>query len=59
MSRDKQGKYSYEGNWERLCECGHTLGDHTAEPPHACGNYGSGLIDCDCRKFKPHIKKED
>lgn len=55
MSRDsKTGKYSYEGNWDRLCVCGHSLGEyHTAEPPHPCGNNGTGLIDCDCTKFRP------
>ena len=51
------GQYSFDGNWERFCVCGHTLGVHTADSPRACGNYGTGLIDCDCRKFRPTKKK--
>lgn len=59
QARDQYtGQYTYDGNWERLCVCGHTLGQHTAESPKACGNYGTGLIDCDCRKFRLSRKKQ-
>jgi hypothetical protein len=53
QDRDSNGRYIYSGDWERLCVCGHTLGVHTAEAPQACGTYGTGLLDCDCRQFKP------
>lgn len=58
MNRDKQGKYSFEGNWERVCTCGHTLGIHAAEPPHPCFNEDTGIEGatgkaCDCAKFSP------
>ncbi len=56
----KTGQYSYEGNWDRLCVCGRTLGVHDSEAPHAFGDYSldgrEGLPDCD--KFKPaKVKK--
>jgi hypothetical protein len=59
QSRDKSsGQYSYDGNWDRLCICGHTLGEsHAAEPPHPCGANGTGVNDCECKKFRP--KKGD
>jgi hypothetical protein len=51
--RNQDGTYSYDGNWDRVCVCGHTLGEfHTAETPHACGNNGTGLVDCDCSRFR-------
>lgn len=29
-ARDSEGKYKHDGNWDRLCKCGHTLGFHAA-----------------------------
>lgn len=47
-TRSQDGRYSYEGKWERLCTCGHTLATHTALAPHTCNENG----DCGCNKFK-------
>lgn len=35
--RDRRnGQYTLEGNWNRVCAaCGNTLGNHSAEAPHA------------------------
>jgi len=52
--RDNQGKYTFSVN--RPCVCGHRLNFHTAEVPCPCGNYGTGLIDCNCQKFRPSKK---
>lgn len=49
--RTSDGKYTY--TVDRPCVCGHGLEFHTAEKPRACGNYGTGLIDCDCRNYRP------
>jgi hypothetical protein len=58
--RNRQtGQYTYDGDWERLCVCGHKLGVHAAEAPHDC-MAGSNCPDdphpgtfCDCQKFRP------
>lgn len=52
--RTKDGRYSFTLEWP--CKCGHGLEYHTAEKPRACGNYGTGLIKCDCREYKPARK---
>lgn len=49
QSRAPEGKYSYEGDWERLCVCGHRLATHTAQAPHTCNENG----DCGCERFRP------
>lgn len=57
------GQYSYEGQWDRLCRCGHTLGVHAGEAPHPCFNGDSGMEGatgepCDCPRFRPaKVKK--
>jgi len=64
----RTGLYSFQGNWERLCECGHALGLHTAQAPHECmagdatqiapEKYPVDLGECDCVRFRPkHGKK--
>lgn len=45
----KTGQYTFS-MMERLCTCGHRLGDHTAEAPHDCIVDMSG---CGCAKFRP------
>lgn len=56
-NRDRgNGRYTHAERWERLCVCGHTLGDHTAaahkgERPCIVGDFGHE--QCDCRKFRP------
>lgn len=51
------GRYSYTGNFDRLCKCGHRLGIHAGEPPHDCFNEdkaGGGTGEpCDCKEFRP------
>lgn len=44
-------RYSYFGNFARLCKCGHTLGIHIA------GGFDCGGKDCACQKFKPSGKR--
>lgn len=34
--RETDGKYAHEGDWDRLCVCGHTLGVHGAGSPADC-----------------------
>ena len=36
QARDQDGKYKLWGNWDRVCVCGHRLGDHFAESPRNC-----------------------
>jgi hypothetical protein len=56
-TRDRStGRYSYSGDFDRLCKCGHTLGAHTAEPPHECINGDTGEA-CDCARFVPARRK--
>lgn len=47
-NRNSDGKYAYSGNWHRICECGHTLGNHTAESPNTCNDDGV----CGCDNFR-------
>lgn len=56
------GRYGFDGDFERLCVCGHPLGLHTAEAPHEClaidahsidtERFQRPLPDCDCIRFK-------
>ncbi len=60
MTRNRAtGRYSFEGQWERLCVCGRTLGVHDAEPPHAFADFSreelaNGGPECD--RFRPRKK---
>lgn len=56
QARDQvSGQYAYEGNWDRLCVCGHRLGDHIA------GGFDCGLFHhtkgCKCQKFRPSKRR--
>lgn len=51
------GQFAYDGNFDRMCDCGHTLGFH-ADGGFDCLT-GSGCpgdphpgVTCDCRKFR-------
>ena len=70
--RDRStGQYGFQGDWNRLCVCGHELGFHGGEAPHECFNEdrlnigsGDGLdakrvppTTCACRRFRPSRKK--
>lgn len=63
MKRDRSnGRYTFDGNMERLCVCGHTLGKHCAEAPHDClaHSMSDATPDekaCQCPKFRPSRKK--
>jgi hypothetical protein len=49
------GRYMAENNWERLCVCGHTLGDHSAESSGGMRPCFAGDVEgisCDCEKFR-------
>lgn len=67
------GRYTYEGQWERMCVCGHTLGVHSAVRlrDEETGKMlqdcltGTGVEEdpalfgkfCDCTLFRPSRKK--
>lgn len=55
MRERQTGRYGYVNQWERLCRCGHTLGVHTAEPPHECiaRDFDRTATSCGCMKFRP------
>lgn len=60
-SRDvRTGQYGFEGDFERLCVCGHPLGIH-GEAGVVCMNEdkpGGGTGEpCDCEKFRPSKRK--
>ncbi|HYE90076.1 MAG TPA: hypothetical protein VEA38_03605 [Terriglobales bacterium] len=58
--RDAQtGRYGFEGQWDRLCVCGHRLGVHTADAPHECmvRDFDKTAAPCDCMKFRPSRKR--
>ncbi len=50
----RDGQFTFEGNFDRLCKCGRTLGVHSAEKPHA---FEDAVLDDrdlpDCDKFRP------
>ncbi|MGC2234217.1 MAG: hypothetical protein WBA09_22140 [Candidatus Acidiferrum sp.] len=63
--RGDDGRFEHEGNWERLCVCGHTLGVHAAASPAQClfytfspsaperlGKPGENNPDCGCQRFR-------
>lgn len=57
VGRDNAGRYKHTGNHERLCVCGHTLGDHSAEKvdgqrPCFAGDFGHEPCACECFKLK-------
>lgn len=46
----KSGQYTYRGDLERLCKCGHTLGNHCAE---RIKENGASIQDCMVSTFEP------
>jgi hypothetical protein len=63
QKREHDGCYAFDGNLDRLCVCGHTLGVHSAGSPADCLLYsfpdgavelkGQQLpIDCGCKRFR-------
>lgn len=61
MSKERDrdtGRFAHEENWDRLCVCGHTLGNHTAA---STGKYRPCIeptCECECEKFKPAKKNK-
>lgn len=57
-SRDENGKFQYNGKFNRVCICGHTLGAHI----HGGRECGTNALDfpesknCECQKFKQKDK---
>lgn len=55
------GRFVHDGQWDRLCVCGHPLGHHTAaaeqgmRPCIEC-DFTAGC-DCDCMKFRPQRRR--
>jgi hypothetical protein len=74
QKRETDGRYAYDGNYDRLCVCGHTLGVHSAGSPADClfysfseeekaqeRNSGKHLMvdaDCGCHRFRLSRKKQ-
>jgi len=66
--RETDGKYAFDGNLDRVCVCGHTLGVHSAGSPADClfyslpdsmraGEPGEDHKDCGCVKFRLSRRK--
>lgn len=52
MARDpKSGRYAFDGNFERMCKCGHALGLHLH------GGHDCLETPCDCKKFRPTLSQ--
>jgi hypothetical protein len=66
------GQFGFEGDWGRICVCGHELGVHTAEAPHECMNNDRrhlasanddwfrkdiAATNCDCMRFRTSRKR--
>ena len=68
QKREHDGRYAFDGNYDRVCVCGHTLGVHGAGSPADCllysfndaekatelasGKHTNLEIDCGCQKFR-------
>lgn len=68
QKREPNGRYDFDGNLDRLCVCGHRLGDHSAGSPADCVVYSFSEADrtkmyngdkpnCGCLKFRLSRKK--
>lgn len=50
----RDGRYTFDGNLDRLCVCGQTLGLHGAEAPHPGNAIIDGVLtETDCPRFRP------
>jgi len=68
QKRELDGRYAFDGNLQRLCVCGHSLGVHSGGSPADCLLYSLPLndpqrlaeaapIDCGCKKFRLSRRK--
>lgn len=60
--RDHDGRYTYSGRLERMCVCGHTLGDHSVGSPadclaHTMPDASETDKQCRCQKFRLSRRK--
>jgi hypothetical protein len=66
--RETDGKYAFDGDLDRMCVCGHTLGAHSNGSPADClfyslpaverkGQPGEDRHECGCVKFRLSRKK--
>lgn len=44
----RNGQYTYEGGFDRLCRCGRRFGEHMAEAPHDLDDEQTS-----CPRFRP------
>lgn len=69
MKRETDGKYAFDGGFERLCVCGHELGAHSCGSPSDClfyslpacqqvGKPGADKPNCGCVKFRLSRRKD-
>lgn len=59
---DNSGRFTFDGDLDRLCVCGHTLGHHAGGSPHECfvgtlSRSDPNRAECNCPKFRPSRKK--
>lgn len=65
QNRDsRDGRFTFDSRMDRLCACGHVLGDHYAAAPHECcidGDPSHPLYPtgCQCSKFRLSRKKNE
>jgi hypothetical protein len=61
QTRDQvTGQYAFDGNFDRICTCGHRLGAHIAGG-FECGTNTTDhpeTKDCKCERFRPCRKKQ-
>lgn len=50
--RDREGRYTFS-DMDRMCRCGHTLGQHLAARVRDAGKMRQDCLECDCEVFKP------
>lgn len=75
IKREYNGQFAFDGNFDRLCVCGHTLGVHSAGSPAGCLLYSlsdaeksqevtlrkqlNPDVNCGCVRFRLSRKKEE
>jgi hypothetical protein len=52
------GKFSYFGDFDRLCKCGHSLGVHIAGGFECGTDPTDESAGCACQRFKPSGKRQ-
>lgn len=65
QDRADDGRYTFDGNLDRLCVCGHRLGMHAGAHPHDCLAYSFPVgnperpenAECGCLKFRLSRRK--